>query len=421
MTFFAEKTGFRPVGSHHGDASRAGEPAEPGGDVHPILLHQVRHAVGRLPDDLLLVLQGGRHVQTDLARRDADLGSVLGLLEEIGRVEERLRRDAAPERADAAQPRLLLDDQDRQAQLRGPDRGDVAAGSRADDDEVVRLGCAHAASRKRAPTLSKRVVRRALWVVSRLDDRHDGSRRTTHNARPNLECPREAPRRPGPDRRHRLRRREGAAGAGHQGRVLRRADGAHRDLRAVRPKRGHARGGADQRRGRSARKTDPASGRGRPGRGVRGGFRRLQAHHARSRRRAHRGAGLVADPRRRSDRAELRRAADQSDLHQRRGHEERRLHLPRVLPRRLPGAGRRRLRPPEPQGADSRDPDGRQERLQRRPRPGVPEELREHGRTGHERAQVLRGRQRFLGAADGDPAGAPRRPLHPRATTPTPG
>ena len=97
-----------------------------------------------------------------------------------------------------------------------------------------------------------------------------------------------------------------------------------------------------------------------------------------------------------------------------RGHEEGRLHLPRVLHRRVPGTSRRRLRAPESQGADGGDPDRRPQRLQRRPRGGVPQELRGPGRPRHERAQVLRGRQRFLGAADRDSPRAPRRPLRAR-------
>ena len=149
-----------------------GEPAEAGGDVDPVLLHQVGDAVGRLADDLLLVLHRRRHVEPDLARRDADLGAVPRLLEQVGRVEQGLGRDAAPERADAAQPRLLLDDQDRQAELRRPDRGDVAARARADDDEVVGFDRAHGSSLREAaiayqrvasgdPSTNARVMRRA--------------------------------------------------------------------------------------------------------------------------------------------------------------------------------------------------------------------------------------------------------------------
>ena len=121
------------------DAPGAGEPAETRGDVDPVLLHQVGDAVRRLPDDLLLVLHRGGHVQAHLSRRNADLGAVPALLEQVRRVEQGLGRDAAPQRADAPEARLLLDDQDRHAELRRADRRDVAAGSGADDAKVVGL------------------------------------------------------------------------------------------------------------------------------------------------------------------------------------------------------------------------------------------------------------------------------------------
>ena len=65
------------------------------------------------------------------------------MLDDLQRVrvlEQRLGRDAAPEQAGAAERLLLLDDGGLEAELRGADRGDVAAGARADDDDVVFLG-----------------------------------------------------------------------------------------------------------------------------------------------------------------------------------------------------------------------------------------------------------------------------------------
>ena len=103
------------------------------------------------PVDLLEVLDPNerfRHVDPDLSGGHADLGAVPGLLEEVGGVEQRLGRNASPEGADAAQPRLLLHDQHREGELRGPNRRDVAPRTRADDDEVVGLGLVHVASRK---------------------------------------------------------------------------------------------------------------------------------------------------------------------------------------------------------------------------------------------------------------------------------
>ena len=72
---------------------------------------------------------------------DAHRGeAVTGLGEQLGRVEQRLRGDAADVGAGAAVGGALLDDGDLEAELRGADGADVAAGSGADDDQVVRVG-----------------------------------------------------------------------------------------------------------------------------------------------------------------------------------------------------------------------------------------------------------------------------------------
>jgi len=54
----------------------------------------------------------------------------------LRRAQQRLGRDASPVVADAAEIGLL-DDSGLEAKLRRADRGDVAAGARADDDDVV--------------------------------------------------------------------------------------------------------------------------------------------------------------------------------------------------------------------------------------------------------------------------------------------
>jgi hypothetical protein len=67
------------------------------------------------------------------------------VMEHFGRAQQRLGRDAAPVEADAAK-QLALDDRGLEAELRGADRGDVAAGPRAEDDEVVGSFVCHDAS-----------------------------------------------------------------------------------------------------------------------------------------------------------------------------------------------------------------------------------------------------------------------------------
>ena len=62
---------------------------------------------------------------------------VPGLLEQLGGVQQRLRRDAADVEAGAAEGRALLDHRGLQAELRRANGADIAAGAGADDDEVV--------------------------------------------------------------------------------------------------------------------------------------------------------------------------------------------------------------------------------------------------------------------------------------------
>ncbi len=64
---------------------------------------------------------------------------VLRDLERVGMLEQRLGRNAAPQQAGAAERLLLLDHGGLQTELRGANGGDVSAGSRADDDDVVFL------------------------------------------------------------------------------------------------------------------------------------------------------------------------------------------------------------------------------------------------------------------------------------------
>ena len=70
--------------------------------------------------------------RTSLARQAVILG-VLHVVEDLGRAQQRLGRDAAPVEADAAEM-LALHDRRLEAELRRADRGDVAAGAGADDD-----------------------------------------------------------------------------------------------------------------------------------------------------------------------------------------------------------------------------------------------------------------------------------------------
>ncbi len=60
---------------------------------------------------------------------DAERRRLADLVEDLGRAQQRLGRDAAPVETDAAEVRVL-DDGGAQAELRGADSGDVAARAR---------------------------------------------------------------------------------------------------------------------------------------------------------------------------------------------------------------------------------------------------------------------------------------------------
>ena len=69
----------------------------------------------------------------------ADRRLLDGVLEGVGGVDQRLRRDAADIEAGAAQPAFaaaLLDQHRVEAELAGADRRDVAAGAAADDQHL---------------------------------------------------------------------------------------------------------------------------------------------------------------------------------------------------------------------------------------------------------------------------------------------
>ena len=94
-------------------------------------------------DALIELLGDGAAARDDLGdveRRllvaEAVSVGVLHVVEHFGRAQQRLGRDAAPVEADSAE-QFALDDRGLQPELRGADRRDIAAGARAEDDEVV--------------------------------------------------------------------------------------------------------------------------------------------------------------------------------------------------------------------------------------------------------------------------------------------
>ena len=100
-----------------------------------VLLHQEADAVVEPFRHRARALDHGGRIEADLLDREPVVLGVLQVVEDLGRAQQRLGRDAAPVEADAAQI-FALDDRGLEAELRRADRGDVAAGPGADDDDV---------------------------------------------------------------------------------------------------------------------------------------------------------------------------------------------------------------------------------------------------------------------------------------------
>ncbi|MGY3082320.1 hypothetical protein ACVWZZ_008728 [Bradyrhizobium sp. LM6.10] len=126
------------VGLLHGDlpgrVDRCGAPDH----ADLVLLHQEADAVVEPLRDAARALHHRLRVERHFLRRQAVIPGVLHVVIDLGRAQQRLGRDATPVQADAAEIGFF-DDRDLEAELGGADRGDIAAGTGADDDDVE--GC----------------------------------------------------------------------------------------------------------------------------------------------------------------------------------------------------------------------------------------------------------------------------------------
>ena len=110
--------------------------------VNLVLLEEKLDPLRHPADDAILSRVHLRHVEAERSRSragDTPLLRLLNDLEGVGVLEQRLRRDAAPQQARPAERLLFLDHRDGKAELRCADGGDITAGARADHDDVVFL------------------------------------------------------------------------------------------------------------------------------------------------------------------------------------------------------------------------------------------------------------------------------------------
>ena len=103
-----------------------------------VLLEQKRDAVDVGLDILILVFEQGRELDGGFADLDAHLRKArAGFLVQFRGVQQRLRGDAADIEAGAAEGGVLLDHRGLQSELRRANGAEIAAGTAADDDEIV--------------------------------------------------------------------------------------------------------------------------------------------------------------------------------------------------------------------------------------------------------------------------------------------
>ena len=125
------------------DAGRAGQHAVAAQDGDLVLLHQEFDTADVLVDHEVAALGERPVVEGDaVVAGEPELGALLGHpMQQVGGLEQRLGRDAAPVQAGAAEP-VALDEAHRQAKLRGANGAHVAHAA-AEDEQVEALLFGH--------------------------------------------------------------------------------------------------------------------------------------------------------------------------------------------------------------------------------------------------------------------------------------
>ena len=154
---------------------RAGQRGASLDELHLPQLRDAADAGGQLVDDALLV--GAQLVDVDrrLAEGDAPVAGVLRLVDHLGDVQQRLRRNAAAIEADAAGVLLLVDERDLHAEVGGIEGRGISARACAEYRNLSRI---RAISRPVTEGRVARSLRRpSAGTASRRRHRSRGDRR----------------------------------------------------------------------------------------------------------------------------------------------------------------------------------------------------------------------------------------------------
>src|SRR5262249_16671095 len=106
-----------------------------------VLFHEKSDAVVESLGDGARALDDSGGIIGDLTRRQSVILGALEIVQNFRRAQQRFGWNTAPVKANAAEI-FTLDNGGLESKLRGPDGGDVASGSRTDDDNVV-VGISH--------------------------------------------------------------------------------------------------------------------------------------------------------------------------------------------------------------------------------------------------------------------------------------
>ena len=129
----------RAVAGGGADEHLAGlhEASEAAHDLDVTFLEQSADAHIELRDDLILIREHRRDIESDLlGTNQAVLLAVQGVLVDFGGMEESLGRDAADVEAGAAEGIVLFHESHLETELAGLDGGDIATGTGTDYDEI---------------------------------------------------------------------------------------------------------------------------------------------------------------------------------------------------------------------------------------------------------------------------------------------